>query len=352
MDAVWKRRSVGPRGQMQRGYAILATVVIIALIFSTYLVTTFRSSSHNDQARTTTAALALAKEALIGRGGSDANRPGSLPCPDLDNDGQLQSAGELFGNCAANVGRLPWRTLGLPDLRDGNGDRLWYAVSPNFFDIAGLTINDATVGTLSVTGATPATNVAAIVFAAGTPLTAQSRDTAANQNTASNYLEGANAAGGTAFVTQLSSTTFNDQLLAITVPELMRVVRRRVASEITAALNTYFQANAQLPTPAAIADAGCQAGQPATSCTPSGSTAAAGRLPRYVTVGTWPALLGQVDTWFDLSWRTSVTYSVSADCATTPACVPTGFTAASSGTPKVTLVVGNGTTLTVPLVAR
>ena len=26
-------------------------------------------------------------------------------------------------------GRLPWKTLGLPDLRDGHGERLWYAVS-------------------------------------------------------------------------------------------------------------------------------------------------------------------------------------------------------------------------------
>ncbi len=30
------------------------------------------------------------------------------------------------------MGRLPWKTLRLPDLRDGDGERLWYAVSNNF----------------------------------------------------------------------------------------------------------------------------------------------------------------------------------------------------------------------------
>jgi hypothetical protein len=30
------------------------------------------------------------------------------------------------------LGRLPWKTLRLPDLRDGAGERLWYAVGTNF----------------------------------------------------------------------------------------------------------------------------------------------------------------------------------------------------------------------------
>jgi hypothetical protein len=39
----------------------------------------------------------------------------------------------------AHIGRLPWKTLGLPDLRDGSGERLWYAVSSNFVDNTDLT---------------------------------------------------------------------------------------------------------------------------------------------------------------------------------------------------------------------
>ena len=56
-------------------------------------------------------------------------RPGDLPCPDLDNDG---SADPPCSTGVARLGRLPWKTLGLPDLRDGDGERLWYAVSTNY----------------------------------------------------------------------------------------------------------------------------------------------------------------------------------------------------------------------------
>jgi hypothetical protein len=341
------------RGRTESGYAIVATVIIIALVISTYLLTAFQAGGiRNQQNRATAVALALAKEALIGRAAADPNRPGSLPCPDLDNDGQLQSTGELFGNCSTIIGRLPWRTLGLPDLRDGNGERLWYAVSSNFFDATGVSINDATIGTLSVAGAAPVNNVAAIVFSPGAPLSNQARDTASHQNDVNNYLEGTNAGGGPVFTTQYPNNAFNDQLLAIAVPDLMRIVTRRVANEITASLNTYFAPNALLPTPAAAADGGCQANRTATECSPSGSAVAPGRVPRNVTVGTWPALLKDVGTWFDTSWRTSVSYSVAPDCTTTPACVPNGFVFRTSGTAKVTLVVGSTTVLTTPLVAR
>ncbi len=85
-------------------------------------------------------------------------------------------------------GRLPWRTLGLADLRDADGERLWYAVSPNFRDYASqVLINDATAGTLSVSGASNLNDVVAIVFAPGAPVGAQSRDGAANQNNVVNY---------------------------------------------------------------------------------------------------------------------------------------------------------------------
>ena len=79
------------------------------------------------------AALAEARSALIGYAISYAERHpdagyGFLPCPDRDNDGSTD-----LGACGARghftLGRLPWRTLGLPELRDGWGECLWYAVS-------------------------------------------------------------------------------------------------------------------------------------------------------------------------------------------------------------------------------
>ena len=61
--------------------------------------------------------------------------PGYLPCPDPDDDGWAESTcGSLARHLgqAERLGRLPWKTLGLPDLRDGRGERLWYAVSTRY----------------------------------------------------------------------------------------------------------------------------------------------------------------------------------------------------------------------------
>ncbi|HEV8519801.1 MAG TPA: hypothetical protein VGQ54_14595, partial [Burkholderiales bacterium] len=87
--------------------------------------------------KVTAAALAQAKAALIGYAVAwrldipgPTPRVGDFPCPDMNNDG---TAGASCSNGGGTtLGRLPWKTLGLPDLRDGDGERLWYAVSTNF----------------------------------------------------------------------------------------------------------------------------------------------------------------------------------------------------------------------------
>ena len=100
---------------------------------------------------TTAAALAQAKEALIGYAVKDDNRPGELPCPDIDNDGQLTMNVDFSGNqCVSLLGRLPWKTLGLPDLRDAAGERLWYAVSDPFHAGASPQLNSDTTGTITI----------------------------------------------------------------------------------------------------------------------------------------------------------------------------------------------------------
>jgi hypothetical protein len=84
-------------------------------------------------------ALAIAREALIAYASdhpiNSSVGPGYLPCPDLDNDGWAEpTCGSLSGDSGQEqrLGRLPWKTLGLPDLRDGHGERLWYAVSSKY----------------------------------------------------------------------------------------------------------------------------------------------------------------------------------------------------------------------------
>jgi len=192
--------------------------------------------------KNTAAALADIKLALIGYAVSDANRPGELPCPDVNNDGQLTLGIDFTGGagspCVSLLGRLPWKTLGLPDLRDGSGERLWYALSDNFHAGATPPLNSDTMGQLTVTGGAPATNVVAIVFSPGEVLGTQVRD-AANENNVANYLEGENANGDTIFTTGTVSTTFNDRLLVITTADLMPLVEMRVARELRALLQAY-----------------------------------------------------------------------------------------------------------------
>src|SRR5688572_14935432 len=97
------------------------------------------ASTAQHRQRASERALAQAREALLAYAADrpiDARvGPGYLPCPDLDDDGWAESTcGSLSGHLgqAERLGRLPWKTLGLPDLRDGHGERLSYAVSTRF----------------------------------------------------------------------------------------------------------------------------------------------------------------------------------------------------------------------------
>lgn len=112
----------------------------LVLAGTTVFYVLFRpTSSAIERDKITAAALAQAKAALIGYAAgvsiSSGGRPGDLPCPDTNDSG---STGSSCGNAAGTtgqttrIGRLPWKSLGLPDLRDGDGERLWYAVSSNF----------------------------------------------------------------------------------------------------------------------------------------------------------------------------------------------------------------------------
>ncbi len=344
------------------GYVAILLIAVIGMAAATWLVTSLGTTAvRNERGQKTTTALALAKQALIGRAAIDNSLPGSLPCPDLithiaGSNMPDDGIADLFaGNsCPSYIGRLPWRTLGLPDLRDADGERLWYALSPNFRDYASLVrINDTTIGTLSISGTTPLTNIAAIVFSPGAPLGSQSRNGAANQNNVVNYLDGANAAGGSAFVAHAADGNFNDRLIIITVADLMAIVEKRVANEITALLNRYFLAHSVLPNPALADDFACRPYGDPDLCLPSGSTAP-GLLPRNLSPGAgWPGVT--FPGWFNTNWRTSVRYVVAPECTSLPACSSTTFSAMTDAglfTPKVTLVVGTTTQLTVRVAAQ
>ena len=119
-----------------------AILILAALIVLLAMVAVFAAAARLDaagRATLTERALAQAREALIAyaadRPVNSLVGPGYLPCPDLDGDGWAESTcGSLGGDSGQErrLGRLPWKTLGLPRLRDADGEPLWYAVSSKY----------------------------------------------------------------------------------------------------------------------------------------------------------------------------------------------------------------------------
>lgn len=235
----------------QRGAALMIMLIFLVIGAITLLVSALNSSSPQiARSQTSADALAKAKDALIGYAAAHPTDPGRLPCPDNNNDG---ISDPVTGSpCATYTGRLPWQTLGLADLHDGSGERLWYALSSNFD--ASVAINSDTQGALSVTGTTPASGVIAIVFAPGPVLPGQSRSASA---TAANYLEGSNAnpSINANYQTALASSTFNDELIMITHDQLFPPVEMRIGREAKKCLDDYSALSAgKYPWAALVSD--------------------------------------------------------------------------------------------------
>ena len=327
----------------QRGQVLVAVALVITVATGAVLYVFLSPGSRRSaEEKITARALAAARDALVGRAAGDNNRPGSLPCPDLatnipginiPNDG---IADLLVGNeCPSYIGRLPWRTLDLPDLRDGSGERLWYALSRVFRDDdSAQPINSDSVGTLSVTGTANFANLIAIVVAPGAVLGNQVRDSA-NTNSVANYLEGGNEMSGTTgFIAGALSATFNAQLLAVSSDTLIPVVEARVARDARKVLSDFFNdpANGYFPYANAYGDASEQ-------CTDGQHS---GRIPRYFADAckrnpgdpdwngvSWPS-------WFFANnWHQVLFYAVATKCTNpvSPACSAAGSLLTVDGLP-------------------
>ncbi len=174
----------------QAGATLMILLCVLAAALSGWLVATIHDNQSGERAALSAVSLARAHEALVAYASSvspdtAAKRPGDLPCPDLNNDG---SAELTCVTADKRIGRLPWKTLDLPDLRDGSNERLWYALSGNFdrttsnqCPIAGTAtcLNSDTPGTLTVRDTSGATihdgsdassGAVAVIIAAGDPL--------------------------------------------------------------------------------------------------------------------------------------------------------------------------------------
>ena len=128
-----------PRSRAAGAALLMALVLLAVILVSAAALRASNDSLEHDRARLTETALAQAREALIAWAADHPVNasvgPGYLPCPDLDNDGWAEpTCGSLSGDTGQEqrLGRFPWKTLGLPDVRDGYGERLWYAVSTKY----------------------------------------------------------------------------------------------------------------------------------------------------------------------------------------------------------------------------
>jgi hypothetical protein len=137
--------------------------------------------------RQTDAVLGEAKAALIAwavRSGADAGlaRPGEFACPDTKSAAD-PNYGFADATCVpGQLGRVPWKTLGISEPKDARGETLWYALAGPFRTRASNAnpINSDTRGNMTVSdGINVLTGEAvAVLFAPGEALGGQSRNPA------------------------------------------------------------------------------------------------------------------------------------------------------------------------------
>jgi type II secretory pathway pseudopilin PulG len=321
---------------VQCGQAFLLMLLVLG-IFATTLAYRFVwsvNSTVKSDLRSETA-LAQVREALLGYAAAHATRPGRLPCPDTLNIGFAGTCSALGSPPSIRIGRVPWKSLKLADLRDGSGEQLWYAVSRNF--AANSIINSDTAAEYTAIGTSPANNVVAVVFAPGPVLAAQLRDATvapcsttgtsmARNLCAANFLEGGNADGSANFVTGLANDAFNDKLIVITHDMLFKRVLQRVAYHARKVLIDYYTSNAFFPTANAYSDA--------TGLCTVATTQGRFALPPTSLTGTglctdsasWSG--ANLEAWFaNNQWNNHVFYAVSAVCidaASAAACAAAG----------------------------
>ena len=335
-----------PSHRTQRGVAILLAVLVLLLAAGYVLGTALSGFALGpDRERASDRALAQAREALLAyatdRAIDTVVGPGYLPCPDADDDGWAEATcGSLSGDSgqAQRLGRLPWKTLGLPDLRDGHGERLWYAVSSKHKGLLNcaasrgcvdmsptaalgtITLRDASGvilqdGTIADPQRAAHGGAVAVVLAPGAPLAEQRRECAAPCEVRQ-YLDALPAGGednaafhdrndaagrsrnGDGFIAgpvadASGRIVVNDRVAALTHAQLMPRVMARVALEAALCLRRHAaraESHGRYPAPL-----------PACGVEPHGLDPPFGRLPDFPPMeGCNLALLPNAHTW----WRT------------------------------------------------
>jgi hypothetical protein len=264
------RRRRPPAATRARGAALIILMALLSMGVLYFIVLQLEAVSQYQKDALQGGgrdSLAQARDALLGyattyRDTNPNEVMGYLPCPDTTGDGVADTGDPACGSAGnASVGLLPYKTLGLPDLRDSAGGCLWYAVSGGFkatlakptpmnWDTQGqFRVRDAGGATL-VTPDDALGGAAAVVFAAGPPVAGQSRSAFATEpcrtdpSQVSAHLDGTyNFNTSTAIALTQGpvkdgggSVTNNDRMAWVTPKEIFdRVVKRQDFSNPLAA---------------------------------------------------------------------------------------------------------------------
>lgn len=253
----------------QEGVALLIMLVILVVGALYFFVDRSQTGQiQTDRDRFAAEAVAQARESIIGDAvsASTVASAGYLRLPDLGFAiGATPSEGSSAPNFSGNnkdcsvIGKLPWKSLGIPPLRDKQGECLWYAVSGHFKNNPKTdALNWDTRGQIDVVdgnGNVIASNVAALIVAPGAVLDGQDRTLAdpayrqcGGNYDARNYLDPhdnvyavsgqvnyfagstnnrlASSVNTKQFVLT-GSSNYNDRFLYITVDDIFRPIVRR-----------------------------------------------------------------------------------------------------------------------------
>ena len=288
----------------QKGATLILAAFIIALAATVYVLKIYDPDKLRlEQDKKTYLALNNAKQALIAWSVGHSYTPGQMPWPDRHLDpgiydgssdcvtttfqysyllGELPTLPDtspcLDPNTGLNIyaGLSTYSGIG-NDFRDGQGNRLWYAVSRNLVRdhetstnpiINPSIINSPTYPWLQVlnrNGLLISSQVAAVIISPGAALSGQNRSGAAD---ASQFLDrfqiGAAVYNNRGYATPdedfivgddnrnvspndltfVQPYSFNDKLVYITIDELMAALEKRVGEEVRSNLKSYAKIHA------------------------------------------------------------------------------------------------------------
>ena len=194
-----------------------------------------------------------AKLALLAFAADNRNRPGGLPCPDRDGDGEAELTCD---RPETRVGWLPWQTLASGPLRDSSGELLWYALAAEYRNDPDIAINSATHGSVRITQSHGTLDdLAAVVIAPGNAQSGQIR-IRRNADNRDAFIESVTRADASGIELHLNG---NDRGAPLATTELWRKVEPMVALRLVREIapiieSQYAREWGALPYPAAFTD--------------------------------------------------------------------------------------------------